>query len=113
MLCTILSYADSNFGKGAAERAVPAAQAGAAAAVDGVAPAVKDPRNTAQRIGEAVTALILLAGVIALYYFSISGMSGEGAFSGIGFKANLAICATLGSIEILTILGLVLYKKYG
>lgn len=70
-----------------------------------------DPQNKFTRsecIGKNLAALVAMAGVIALFILSVCGAFNVGPMAQFGYTTNVAICGTIGAIEGLTILGLVL-----
>lgn len=72
---------------------------------------VDDPNNehqTAQKVGKYVMALGLIGGFIALYALTICAFLNMGPLQHLGLNAKIAIVASLGAIDALTILGLAL-----
>lgn len=68
-----------------------------------------NPHKVAEIVGISAMALAFIGGVITVAALSICGALGMGPFNQLlTFKANIAICGTLGGIEVLTVLCLAL-----
>lgn len=65
---------------------------------------------TAKKTGVALAATAVVGGILAVYGLSIAGFLGKGPFAGMSLKGKIAVLATVGGLDALTVLGIALKK---